>query len=157
MGLSKQRVLDHFRASLRAALAAQARATDAARHEATGAESRAENKYDTRATEASYLAAGQGERLQALRQVVAWLDQLDGEPCSVAGAGALVGLVADGAPRIVLLGPVGGHSVGVDGHTVALISVRAPLGEALLGAEEDDEVEHETPRGVSHLAVAWVR
>ena len=44
-----------------------------ARDEATSPETKSEGKYDTRATEASYLARGQAWRITELRQLLAWL------------------------------------------------------------------------------------
>ena len=68
------------RTTLRAQLAALETMVGASRDEATNAESRPENKYDTRALEASYLAAGQGARLADLKQLVGWIEALSGDP-----------------------------------------------------------------------------
>lgn len=134
--LDKHAVVDAMRQALTAAIDAALAGAEAARAEATHAESRAENKYDTRGLEASYLAAGQGERVVAWR---AALGSLDATPCGVGGVGALVGL-DDGRWVLVAAGG-GGIRADVDGVTVGLVTPEAPLGRALLGAEEGDVVE----------------
>lgn len=120
---------------------ALARMLEASRHEATGSESRAENKYDTRAIEASYLAAGQGRRLAELRELQAWAEQLDERTPERARLGAAARIEDRGTARWVLLAPSGGPQVQVDGTAVTLISARAPLGRALLGLQPGDAAE----------------
>ncbi len=123
----------------------------AAYDEATHAESKAENKYDTRGLEASYLAAGQAVRIAALRRVSAFFDQLgDGVATEgvAAGLGALVALEdAQGVVRWSFVAPDGGGiTVVVDGVEVRVITRDSPLGEALLGAVEGDVLELAQPR-----------
>lgn len=145
----KQHVLHAFHDSLRARLEATASITAAARDEATSEESRPENKYDTRALEASYLAAGQGERLAALRSLVTWLASQTAHPHRSAGAGSLLEIEdEDGQLRRVLLAPQGGERVTLHDTAVELIGIRSPLGSALRGLEPGDEAEVETPQGV---------
>jgi transcription elongation GreA/GreB family factor len=128
----------------------------AARDEATSAESRPENKYDTRAVEASYLAAGQGQRLATLRQLVAWARGLQGEPQRRAQVGALVRVATDAGERWVVLAPSGGPTVTVSGVAVATVSTRSPLGRALLGCADDDAIEVDGPSGPYEAEVVEV-
>lgn len=153
----KSRVLTAFDRSLRSELATLASITAAARDEATSAESRPENKYDTRATEASYLAAGQGERLEALNRLVGWFAQQAGQPCTIATEGALLSVRLEGGSRWILLAPRGGPEVVVDDVAVQLISVGSPLGRALTGLAEGDVAEIESPRGLQEVEVEVVR
>ena len=156
--MDKSRVVAALAAAVSDDLEALAQVTADARDEATGGESKAENKYDTRATEASYLAAGQGERMVALRALADWLGQLDPSlALEIAGQGALVELERDGEPAWVLVGPQGGHSVTVDGQRVLLISEDSPLGRLLIGLQAGDAEELETPRGLQELVVVDVR
>jgi hypothetical protein len=116
---------------LTAELSTLLQATAAARDEATSSESRAENKYDTRATEASYLAAGQGERLLALRHSLAWATS----PSPTATLVELEG------PAWVLVAPeAGGRRVVVAGQTVVVVTPGSPVGEALSSAAPGDLV-----------------
>ena len=94
-------------ASLLTAERAQARAHD----EATSDESRAEGKYDTRATEASYLARGQAERVADLRVLVAWYKRLaPNDTQDKVALGSLVTL-GDAGDSVLFVAPVGGAQV----------------------------------------------
>lgn len=152
----KSRVVEAFERALRAELAVLAAATASARDEATSGESRPENKYDTRALEASYLAAGQGERLEDRARMVAWIGRQHGHACDRAGEGALLGVRIDGRPRWILLAPRGGPDVVVEGVPVQLVSMDAPLGEALRGLAPGDVAEVERPRGRQEIEVEHV-
>jgi len=151
--LDKARVIGALRRSLKDEVDALVAVTAAARDEATGEESRPENEYDTRALEASYLAAGQGERLEELLRVQAWVAQVDPRPVDVAEEGALLAISVGGRPRVVLLAPRGGPQATIDGVTVQMISVESPLGQALRGLRAGDANEIETPRGDEEVEV----
>lgn len=145
-----------LRAALQAELDAVARAAEMARDEATSAESRPENQYDTRALEASYLAAGQGERLAAARLLSAWAEVLPASDFDRIEAGALARLDGSGGDRWVLFAPRGGLELDVDGARVTLISVSSPLGSALAGLGAGDDAEVDTPTGTQGWEVVEV-
>ena len=156
---SKAEVLVALERLLSDELEALAAQTSAARDEATHAESRPENQYDTRALEASYLAAGQGERLGEVRRLWAWISQQTADPaCERAVEGALVGVSIGGAERWVLLAPRGGPEVRVGAARVVvqLVSTDSPLGRAVFGLREGDGAELDTPRGPRELEVVAV-
>ncbi|MCA9489293.1 MAG: GreA/GreB family elongation factor [Myxococcales bacterium] len=157
MGLLRERVLEVLRGTLTRELDALGRATAMARDEATSAESRPENQYDTRALEASYLAAGQGERLEDLKRLVAWAQTLGPEAPSRVEAGALVELEDDrGRTRTLLVAPRGGMTFDVDGRSIQVVSASSPLGSALGGLEEGEEEEVDSPDGVACWTVLSV-
>lgn len=153
----KSRVVDTLRAALRDQLRAVSTMTAAARDEATSAESRPENEYDTRALEASYLAAGQGQRLADLREFVDWAEQLNAKPHAVVGLGSLVQVDDDGSERWLLIAPQGGEELDVDGLPVQVIGAGSPFGASLLQLEPGDEAELETPAGDRTIEVLGVR
>ena len=109
-----------------------------AQDEATSDETRSEGKYDTRATEASYLAAGQGERVAQLARAIAWLDA-----ARVAPEGPPLFMVEGPRGRAAfLIAPEGGgQRARVGTLEVVVLTVRSPLGQALVGAREGDVVE----------------
>lgn len=146
-----------LRAALAEELAAVGRAAQMARDEATSAESRPENKYDTRALEASYLAAGQGERLQAARQLASWAEVLPEAAPERIEAGALAELSGPDGRRWVLFAPRGGLTLAVGGREVTLISVRSPLGAALAGLEEGEEALVDGPAGARTWEILSLR
>lgn len=146
-GPTPARVLAVLRDRLRSELSAVAWAAGMARDEATSAESRPENPYDTRALEASYLAAGQGERLAAARALATWAEALVPVPHDRVETGALCEVDGPGGRRWVWFAPRGGDALSVDGATVTLISMGSPLGEALADAVTGDVVEVEAAGG----------
>lgn len=113
-------------------------ALSGAREAATGADTKAENKYDTRGLEASYLAAGQAEQAEELRsslQAVENFDFSDFDPDDSIAVGALVEVEQDGEIRYYLLAPAGGGIVleGEEGETVTVLGAASPLAERLRG------------------------
>jgi transcription elongation GreA/GreB family factor len=120
-------------------------AAQAAHATATHAESVAENKYDTLGLEAAYLATGQARRADAIRQAMAHWRQFRPRPYDASKGielGALVCLVdSAGKQQQLFLGPDGGSMKLVSGaQLVQVISGEAPLGRAMLGKCEGDEV-----------------
>ncbi|HEX5311836.1 GreA/GreB family elongation factor [Aquabacterium sp.] len=112
---------------------------------ATHEENIAENKYDTLGLEAAYLATGQARRAEAIRQAMAHWRQFRPRPYDATlgiQLGALVCLVdSDGEEQLLFLGPAGGSMKLIRGDQhVQVISSESPLGRAMLGKCEGDEV-----------------
>lgn len=123
----------------RTALAQAAISTyEAATHE----ESEAEDQYDTRGLEASYLAGAQAKRVIDLEQFITYCKFLEvkayGEEDPI-NAGALVELDQDGKISWVFLLPKGGGmSLEFDGHTIQIVTPKSPLGDAIVGRHAGD-------------------
>lgn len=150
---TKAELLDAVRSSLDEELAAVERVAAMARDEATSEETRSEGKYDTRATEASYLARGQAVRVAELRGLCAWFRELESHPSEGGvGLGSLV-QVSGPRPGWLLLAPAGGPTVQVGGASVRLISPDSPLGKAMVGVEQGDAFEVEGPQGIASYCV----
>jgi transcription elongation GreA/GreB family factor len=120
-------------------------AVRAAHESATHEENVAENKYDTLGLEAAYLATGHVRRAEAIRQALADWRQFRPHPYDARKGiqlGALVCLVdSDDKHHHLFLGPDGGSMKLVSGtQPVQVISSEAPLGSAMLGKCEGDEV-----------------
>lgn len=123
---------------------AAARATyEAATHE----ESKAENEYDTRGLEASYLAGAQAKRAAEIDEALSLFRGLtfaefkDDDPVS---STALVSLDLDGKKSLVLFMPKGGGlSAQLAGESVQIVTPSSSLGEALLGLKVGDVAEFE--------------
>lgn len=124
------------------------RSTQAAREAAAGAtdeQNRAENKYDTRGLEASYLAHGQSrqarETVLAREQIAAWAVR-DFGPDEPVGVGALVELESAGERSWYFLAPAaGGTELVHAGREVLVITPPSPLGRLLLGKRRGEHVE----------------
>jgi transcription elongation GreA/GreB family factor len=118
------------------------RAAQASRAEATHEQSKAENKYDTRGLEASYLARGQSKQAAEIQGAIAAFEKLDarkfgvGDPIDV---GAFVELELNGEATAYFIGPkAGGTEVLHDKREVLVITPQSPLGGQLLGRKQGD-------------------
>jgi transcription elongation GreA/GreB family factor len=113
--------------------------------EATDEENKAEDKYDTRGLEASYLAHGQSKAAEEAALAVAQFTSLTvrdfqpGEPISL---GALVALEIQGRSTHYFIGPrAGGTEIEDAGQTVMVITPQSPLGRQLMGRLQGDPVQ----------------
>ena len=113
---------------------------------ATSEESVAENKYDTFGLEASYLAQGQSQRvaqcqadIDAFKQLAATI----GANQPSVSLGSLIAVVdQNDAEHYFLLGPgAGGLKFTVDHKEIICITPSAPIGQAMLGKQVDEEFE----------------
>ena len=155
--LLQQQVLKRLAEDLLQAEQAVRVAHEAATHE----ENIAENKYDTLGLEAAYLATGQARRAEAIRQSIANWRQFRPRAYDASKGielGALVCLVdAHDRQQQVFLGPNGGSMrLGSDAGLVQVISSEAPLGRALLGKCEGDEVAMQVAEGRQRFEVLRV-
>jgi transcription elongation GreA/GreB family factor len=124
---------------------------------ATDQEFKAESKYDTRALEASYLAAAEAKRVEELKLEIQILEEVDIDQSQKLGEisiGALVDLSHLGQVRQYFLIPTaGGTVIKIQETAVLVVSVFSPIGDALLGLKAGDEFEVETPKETRHYQV----
>ncbi len=101
----------------------------------TNEESKAENKYDTRGLEASYLASGQVQRAKKLQEEIYLLKKVNLEPYpeeSSIGIGALVELLVDETQKkILFVLPSGGEEVSFSGLKVQSVTIESPIGKKI--------------------------
>lgn len=135
-------IISTLEADLNLFFAAAKTAHAAATHE----ECAPDNKYDTTALEASYIAQGQANRaqeirvaLEAYRNLV--LQSFDDE--SPIRLSALVTLEdAEGNQRRLFLGPyAGGMKIPAADGEIVVITPNSPLGRSLLGRQVGDELQ----------------
>lgn len=123
-------------AAVEAELARQTHAALDARDESISEESRAENKYDTHAQEAAYLAEGQARLATELAAAIAAWRGVVFPPADARDVrmGSVV-TVQNGARRDhVLLGPAnGGLDLRFDERAITVVTPASPLGRQLLG------------------------
>ncbi len=141
----KKAILKLFQDQIAASLAVLVQAANAAHEAATHAESKAEDQYDTRGLEASYLAGAQSRRALELEQAITLFRHLDVaqfDEKSTIAATALVEL-RDGekASWYYLLPLGGGLKAEFEGKTIQTITPQSPLGGAILGRRQGDEVQ----------------
>jgi transcription elongation GreA/GreB family factor len=142
--VNKQTVLDQLLSVLNTELASLTRAAQGAFAAATDPDSKAENKYDTRTLEASYVARGQAQRVAELQEAVRAFGALSGNTLQSGAAitlGALVSLETPGEMAHYFLGPfAGGTEVVHEGHEVVVITPASALGQKLIGRREGDTI-----------------
>jgi transcription elongation GreA/GreB family factor len=142
--MSKRDLLDRILAKLSAELQAITTAALATHAEATDEENKAEDKYDTRGLEASYLAHGQSKAAEEAAQAVAQFSALPardfaaGEPISL---GALVRLEGRGDNRYFIGPRAGGTEIELGGEPVLVITPQSPLGRQLMGRKQGDRLQ----------------
>lgn len=136
------------------------KAARAAHAEATHEQSKAENKYDTRGLEASYLARGQSRQVAEIEQSIKEFQKL---PARDFGAGetidlgAYVELQTARESASYFIGPrAGGTEVILDGNEIIVITPQSPLGTQLMGKKEGDKVRLEMPGGTREFKIAVV-
>lgn len=132
----------------------------AAHEAATNEESKAENKYDTRGLEASYLAEGQSRRVAELEEEIAAYENLVllsfSEDSKIRLTAMVVLEDGDENQRTVFIGPAsGGMKIILEGNTHSesdrmlgerisadciVVTPKAPLGAALIGKSVGDDI-----------------
>ncbi len=135
--MDKKVIVQKIIATLQEQLDAYTRAAHDAHAAATDPGSKAENKYDTRSLEASYLARGQALRVaeaeQSLRDfsAPALLNDHSAKPASL---GSLLMLESQQEQSLYFIGPsAGGTEVESEGQQVLVITPSSPMGQQLLG------------------------
>jgi transcription elongation GreA/GreB family factor len=143
--MNKRAVLNKIIARLTSELEVYFRAAEYARAEATHEQNKAENKYDTRGLEASYLARGQSKQAAEIEAAIAEFEKLGVKkfaPGDAVGIGALVELEQHGEKNYYFLGPrAGGTEIEHDRKEILVITPQSPLGEQLTGKKTGDTLQ----------------
>jgi len=141
--VNKRAIVKKIVAKLAGELELYFRAAQFARAEATHEQNKAENKYDTRGLEASYLARGQSRQAAELEAAITEFEKLNTKPVengAVIGLGTLIELEHGGEKTFYFLGPrAGGTEVIHDRKEILVITPQSPLGEQLMGKKQDDQ------------------
>ena len=145
MTLNKAQLLQLIIEQLNHDLSIQFNAALAAHEASTHEENIPDNKYETLALEASYVAQGQANRAQEIRRALEAYKQLrlrQFDDQSPIGLTALVTLAGDdGAARTVFIGPLeGGMKLVHRRIEILVITPASPLGRDLIGKSAGDQV-----------------
>jgi transcription elongation GreA/GreB family factor len=140
--MDKQKIIDALLAKLETERNSLAEAAQHTYEAATHEESEAEDQYDTRGLEASYLAGAQAKRVAEVEKWILSLKHMKAKNFGeddVIGATALVELDHEGKTTYCFLLPIGGgQSVDLDGHHIQVVTPLSPMGEALVGRAAGD-------------------
>jgi transcription elongation GreA/GreB family factor len=156
----KRSVILAFKAQFEKELGALVESAKSAHLAATHEESRAEDRHDTFAIEASYLAQGQAVRVQAIRKAIQELTQFaEGftTQMKTVEVGALIEVKSLGKSTYSLVAENGGGTqVVVQEKTLTLLSPSSPLGDSVLGLAEEDSFTVETKAGLREFEVTAI-
>ena len=142
--MNKRAILKKITAKLVEELEIYLRAAQFSRTEATHESNKAENKYDTRGLEASYLARGQSKQAAELEAALAEFEKLGLRKFAADDAitvGALVAVEVGGETNVYFLGPrAGGTEIEHDRKEILVITPQSPLGEQLMGKRQGEKL-----------------
>jgi transcription elongation GreA/GreB family factor len=152
----KKALAERLQQDLAVVTAAQRASQAGVTHE----ESRAESDKDMRATETSYLARGQAERVVALREDIAKVEHMVLRNFGSEGAVAMSALVrveGETDEETYFVAPAGGGlRLSLERLDVRVVTPDAPLGRTLLGKRVDDVIERPGPQGVREQTVVEI-
>jgi len=159
--MNKRAVIELVVAQIEKDLAALVNATKATHAEATDEQNKAENKYDTRALEASYLAQGQSRQVMELlkaKQEFEALGTAESIPEGPVDIGTLLTLRRGSIDTVYLLGPkAGGLEISCEETLVTVITPQSPLGQQLMGKVQGESVAFSNDPGQkpSQITRVW--
>ena len=140
--MNKRALVETIIAQLARELESCAHSARSAHAEATHEQNKAENKYDTRALEASYLARGQSFQAAEIEEALRRFGSLDTRtfgPSDAINIGALVQVEVEGRPIYYFIGPgAGGMDVLHEKKLVTVITPETPIVRQLLGRKSGD-------------------
>ncbi|MBC7692875.1 MAG: GreA/GreB family elongation factor [Methylotenera sp.] len=158
--LDKAKILEILQKKIEGELQAIIRSATLAHQEATHEESKAEDQYDTRGLEASYLAGAQAQRATELQQLLVTLKYLPLHAFKSADAIAASALVlletGESSLYYWLITGAGGLSVVWEGLKIQMISPSSPMGEELIGRKAGDAFEMQGKGGVREYEILEV-
>lgn len=136
--MNKSHLVDALKSELARQYERAVVALTGSREAATGTDTRAENKYDTRGLEASYLAAGQAGQADEILRAISLLEMFEVREFDfdeTIGTGALVEVEMEGEIFYYLLAPSGGGmTITSDtGESVTVLGPGSPLSRNLIG------------------------
>lgn len=127
--------------NLEIAMTAAQNTYDIATHE----ENKAENKYDTRGLEASYLAGAQAKRVMDLKETLQVVINVGVKNFDSKSKIALTALIETESQAkksyFLLLQKGGGQSFKYNEKLIQVITPESPMGKNLVGRSVDDEFE----------------
>lgn len=143
--MDKKAIVHKIISVLQAQLDSYTRAAHDAHAAATDPGSKAENKYDTRSLEASYLARGHALRIaeaeQALRDFSV-SSMLSAHRDKHVSLGSLATLESQEGQNVYFIGPAaGGTEVESEGHQVLVITPFSPMGRQLIGRKLGEQFQ----------------
>jgi transcription elongation GreA/GreB family factor len=158
--VKKQAVIKKIIAQLNADVAIYYKAALTAREDATDPQSKAENKYDTRGLEASYLARGQSKQAAETEASIEEFQKMSVRafgPQEAINIGALVELEGKGETMLYFIATrAGGLEVVHEKREILVITPQSPLGQNVVGKRAGDKIKMEIAGTKSEYRVTMV-
>lgn len=156
----KKEIIEKLIGKVKAELASLEEVSQAAVDYAQSGDLKSDGKYDTRGIEAGYLASAQQKRVEELKLEIQMLEEIplrDFGPTDEVVVGALIDLIyRNNLKKYFLCTTAGGTIINVGDHSVLVISVFSPIGDAVLGQKIGDEFELDTPSETRVYRVAGI-
>lgn len=160
LDLNKHTIIQKIIAALSLELESYTSSAKTAFAAATDEQSKAENKYDTRALEASYLARGQSiQALEIMRAIQNYETMPVREFIAKApiDVGALVELAGKDGRTFYFVGPSGGGTeLEIEGHCVLVITPGSPMAQQLMGKRRGESLQIKVGRTTDRYEIAAV-
>lgn len=145
--VNKKQLIQYITRQITAELAAITQAAKNTYDIATHEDNKAENKYDTRGLEASYLAGAQAKRVTDMKEVLAIFENLPiqefAEKNKISATALVEVSLSDKLSFVLIMPKGGGQGVLFEGKPVQVITPESPLGRALIGRKVGDFIEIE--------------
>ena len=155
--LSRRKILDELITRLDKELHKIEGAAKSAREYATQEDLKAEDQYDARAVEASYLASAEQKRVEEIKLDLQMLKEMELRECDQLEMGTLARIEFNGHEKLYFLTPnMGGEIVQMEGESILIISVFSPIGSAALNTRIGEPFEVETPKEVRTYTVVEI-
>lgn len=156
--MDKKKLLEKLIEQLESKLQILIQSAHDARDAATHEDSKAENKYDTRGLEASYLAGAQAKRAGELQVTIDVLTKLELQSFSDDSQIDLTSLIktevnGEDVRWLFLLPKAGGEKFEYSGEIIQTITSHSPLGSLLLNKSVGDVVELTINKTISEYEV----
>lgn len=122
---------------------------------ATHSDMKQESKYDTRATEAAYLAGAQAKRVY---EIIKELDELSNLEANdgheKVQVGSIISLELNGRSNDYFISPAtGGFMVQVDSKNYMIIGLHSPIAQGAISLVKDESFEVETPKEIREYLI----
>lgn len=159
--MNKEKILANIVSLLDQKLENTIKAANIAYADATADESRAENKYDTRGLEASYLAGAQSKMAVESKLNLAIYKKLKLQSFDKNSKIKLTALIEleseDGVRRFYFLGPnSGGTEITCEGTTIFIITIPSPMGQKMINRECGDIIEVPAGNGIKEYEIVAI-
>jgi transcription elongation GreA/GreB family factor len=158
--MTKKFIVDEICARLLTEQKTAEAAAASAREGATHEEAKAENQYDTRGLEASYLAGAQAERVLKLAKSLHMFKSLVVRSYSSEDKIGITALVevddGENQQTYFLANDAGGMKISLESETIMVITPQSPVGRALMNKTLGDFIEVRVKNEVREYEISKV-